>query len=347
MKTHGILFFALWSLLTACGSETKTSEGPQFVTPPLPFSRTLTTLPLTDGPLAEHLIFARDVPGAQVDTLKSDLRIIDNWDGLMSATQQTTLEELLGDGVSTPESLSLWFKERIRYILRADLATYQLGLVYGKEGQVGLQELGPGENAEEEVNTGGGNIGTAIYLTTLDEQRVRGTLSYIVVLINDQWIPVLSPRAGLMRIGPALFDPNYQVNHTNVRAYSNSLQRIEVLFHEARHSDGNSSGGSTGFPHVVCPSGSLVPPELIGVPACDNTANGAYSVGAAVLDPLIDLCLRNARCSDAELKGLEAIRLDRLSRVIRSTATLKKLDPSPETGFNALNISDFRAFNLR
>ncbi|RZA20523.1 MAG: hypothetical protein EOP10_18065, partial [Proteobacteria bacterium] len=190
MKAHGILFFALWSLLTACGSETKSSEQPQFVTPPVPFSRTDSSLPLTGGPLSEHLVFARDVPAAQVDTLKSDLRIIDNWDGLLTSNQQATFEDLLGYGVSTPESLSLWFQERIRYILRADLATYQLGLVYGREAQVGLQELGPGENAEEEVNTGGGNIGTAIYLTTLEEQRVRGTLSYIVVLINDQWIPI-------------------------------------------------------------------------------------------------------------------------------------------------------------
>jgi hypothetical protein len=347
MKPSWFFSLALSGFLAACGSSSSTAKQPEFVSPPQPFSQTSSPLPLTDGPLSEHLVFARDVPTTQVETLKKDLQVIDDWDGLISDNQKATLESLLGVGIASPSELSLWFKERIRYILRADLTTYQLGLVYGKDGRVGLQDLGPAEDAQDEANTGGGNVGTAIYLTTLEEQRVRNGLSYIIILINDQWVPVLSPRVGLMRIGPALFDPNFQINPTNIRALANSIQRLEVLFHEARHSDGNSISKSTGFPHVNCPAGSLVPPELVGIPACDEVANGAYSVGAALLNPLIAYCRRTARCSDGELKGLEAIRLDRLSRVIRSTANLKTLDPTAETGFNALNIGDFEAFNLR
>lgn len=344
-KTLLLFAFGLGGSLLGCGSESK-SVDEESVAPPVPFSQTTGPLLLTDAPLAEHLIFANDVPASQVNILKTDLRLIDTWDGLMTPTQRAKLESLLGTGVSTPDQLARWFKTRIRYILRADLATYQLGLVYGRDRRVGLQEMGPTDNETDEANTGGGNIGTAIYLTTLEEQRVRSNLSYIMILINNVWVPVLSPQTGLMRIGPALFDPMFQINHTNIRAQSNSLQRLEVLYHEARHSDGNTASGSTGFPHVVCPNDGSIPKELVGIPACDDSTNGAYAVGAAVLDPLIAQCRRTARCSDAELKGLEAIKLDRLSRVIRQ-GTLKTLDPRAETGFNALNISDFGAFNLR
>lgn len=349
MKAFGNLLsiFAL-AFSAACGPETQT-ETLEPATPLVPFSEVAQpSIPLTSESLSDHLVFASDVPQTQIDTLKADLGIIDSyWDGLMSDSQRAKLEDLLGAGNSTPAQLSLWFKSRMKYILRADLATYQLGLVYGKEGRVGLQELGPTDNATDESNTGGGNIGTAIYLTTLDEQRVRSELSYIILLINDEWVPILSPRAGVMRIGPALFNPQFQVNSKQIRAFSNSVQRIEVLFHEARHSDGNSRNGSLGFPHVECPDNGQIPSELVGIPACDDTSNGAYSVGAAVLDPLASYCTRNARCTNAETSALQAIKLDRLSRVIRSGQTLKTLDPSPETGFNALNISDFGAFNLR
>ena len=337
---------ALTALL-GCGTET-TTENPSYVVPPIPFTQVADSpLPLLDGSAADHLVFASDVPLPQVDILRDDLRLLDNWDGLMTPSQEGALESLLGAGVSSPSQLSFWFKNRIKYILRADLATYQLGLVFGQNRRVGLQDLGPGDNTTDESNTGGGNIGTAIYLTTLDEQKVRSELSYIIVLINDQWVPVLSPRTGLMRIGPALFNLSFQVNQSNLGAFSNSLQRLEVLFHEARHSDGNSAKGSVGFPHVECPNNGQIPSELVGIPACDDSSNGAYSVGAAVLGPLTSFCRRELRCSDAELMALQSIRIDRLSRVMRKGTSLKSLDPSPETGFNALNIGEFGAFNLR
>ncbi|MBC7532119.1 MAG: hypothetical protein H7318_11105 [Oligoflexus sp.] len=345
MNVRSILALGALLFSVSCGSSSESPQG-DATTPTLPFTEVASPISLTSSPLADFLIYSNDVPASQVAILKQDLAVIDTWDGLMTATESQSLKGLLKLSAVTPNNLSLWFKERIKYILQADLSKYQLGLVFASENEVGLQELGS-TDTQDEANTGGGNIGTAIYLTTLEEQRSRSNLSYLIIRINDKWVPVLSPRVGLMRIGPALFDPDYQVNHTNIHALSNSLQRLEVLFHEARHSDGNQKTSSVGFPHVICPSDGTIPDNLVGIPACDDSSNGAYSVGAAILKSLLHICER--RCSITEQEVLKSIYLDRISRVTTGSATnpLKLLDPAPETGFNAVNIGDFQAFNLR
>lgn len=61
------------------------------------------------------------------------------------------------------------------------------------------------------------------------------------------------------------------------------LERLSLLVHEARHSDGD------GYPHVRCPKGfrfvSAGQPwmELDKEPACDTTDTGAYAYQAAFL----------------------------------------------------------------
>lgn len=344
MKSSLLAVFSALIFVMSCGDSASEKNTNDLTEPSLPFTQVTNSFPLTSAPLADYLIYASDVPQEQVNILRQDLAVVDTWDGLMTASESQKLKDLLGLSTVGASDLSLWFKERIKYILQSDLSRYELGLVFGRETQVGLQQLGTTETGDE-ANTGGGNIGTAIFLTTLEEQQSRSNLSYLIIRINDSWVSVLSPRVGLMRIGPALFDPDYQVNHTNIRTLSNSLQRLEVLFHEARHSDGNQASGSVGFAHINCPNDGTIPAELVGVPACDDMANGAYSVGAAVLKPLLHLCER--RCTATEQEVLKAIYLDRISRVTAGTGLLKLLDPTPETGFNAVNISDFQAFNLR
>lgn len=335
------------ALMFGCGSQNE-SDGIEDATPRLPFSQTVSnSSALTNGPLENHFVFASDVPTQQVLTFKSDLRLLDNWDGILSDSQVQNLEGILGAGNRSPSDLTLWLKSRVKYILSPNDSSYQLGLVYGQDKSVGLQNLGEAEDVGDESNTGGTNIGTAIYSTIVDEKKVRPTLSYAIILINNQWVSITSPRVGIMRIGPAYFSEQYQLNTANVRAAVNSLHRLEILFHEARHSDGNLSNGSLGFEHVKCPSDGSVALEFAGVFACDDTSNGAYTAGGVILDALTTYCMRTARCSLVEGSILQAIKLDRLSRVIRTNQTLKTLDPTPETGFNALNISEFGAFNLR
>jgi len=64
---------------------------------------------------------------------------------------------------------------------------------------------------------------------------------------------------------------------------STPVERIYILVHEARHSDGDS------FPHIKCPPDHpYVLPDRTGFdlankPACDDQSNGAYGYQAALL----------------------------------------------------------------
>lgn len=61
--------------------------------------------------------------------------------------------------------------------------------------------------------------------------------------------------------------------------FSRSLvERMLVLVHEARHSEGD------GFPHVRCPEDD--PPVLAGKLACDDRADGSYAYQVALLRAL-------------------------------------------------------------
>lgn len=345
MKHHLRLACLALFFLAACGESTN-DDSTEIIPAPVPFSEVAPSgaSALTDGSLVQHIVFADDIPNRQRELLRNDLSIIDNWDGTIKDDAAERMKSLLGLTNADREELSFWLKQRLKYFVRDDLSRYNLGLIFPGMKQVGLQILGDAGKKEEE-NTGASNIGTALYMQTLLERESRPELAYLILQVNEAWVPVLSPRAGIMRIGPALFNPLFQVNGADLKAISNSLQTIEVLFHEARHSDGNQGSGSLGFPHVNCPNSSRIPRELRGQPACDDALNGAYSVGAAVLRGLWSLCNRN--CIEKEIVILQSIYLDRLSRLVVDESDGEALDSSEEPGFNEIDFSAYQAFRLR
>src|SRR5690606_3079638 len=104
---------------------------------------------------------------------------------------------------------------------------------------------------------------------------------------ESQSLEVLSPRVGLIILYDTYFNTQkFGINRSNPKAYSNSLNRISTLLHEARHSDGN--GPSLGFPHVKCPA---TKPEYEGFAACDIATNGAYAIEAAMHKKFIEECI--------------------------------------------------------
>lgn len=345
MKHPFHLLYLLLIFLAACGGS-EGNKGAEVIPAPVPFSEVAPSGPsaLTAGSLTQHLVFADDIPGDQRELIRNDLSLIDKWDANISAEAADRLKNLLGLGEVNREELALWLKLRLKYFVRSDLSHYNLGLIFPNSKQVGLQVLGSAAEEEEE-NTGASNIGTALYMQTLIEQKDRPELAYLILQVNDAWVPVLNPRTGIIRIGPALFSPQFQVNSADMNAVSNALQTIEVLFHEARHGDGNMASSSLGFPHVNCPNIAAIPKELRGQPACDSAVNGAYSVGAAVLRALSNLC--NRSCTPREASILQSIYLDRLSRVIVGESDGPALDSAEEPSFHEIDFSAFQAFKLR
>ncbi len=151
------------------------------------------------------------------------------------------------------------------------------------------------------------NIGAGIYL-----KGKRESTLYEVELSPIHRVQVISPRAGILKIGEALFSLRYSPNLERDDAVSNSIHRLATLFHEARHSDGN--GKSLSFFHAVCAAGIYQ-----GLAACDRNLNGPYTIQARTTQAMAENCKSQSLCTDQEMESLRLEYLDSFSRVIETT----------------------------
>jgi hypothetical protein len=151
------------------------------------------------------------------------------------------------------------------------------------------------------------NIGTALWL----ESVVEGS-DTTDIIINGQPIRVTSSRVGIMQFGDV-----FPQGHT--------VQQVNTLVHEARHSD--CTGGVTsrdleslrtgvipenmhcGHFHVTCPAGHPYAGEF----ACDASPWGAYAVGAIHSIAVAQAC---STCSETVKTIAEQEALDSLSRLL-------------------------------
>jgi hypothetical protein len=120
-------------------------------------------------------------------------------------------------------------------------------------------------------------------------------------------IYVESPRAGLVQIGEGLFAQGFHVRPTIANHPANSVKRMGVFFHEARHSDG--SGSRVIFPHEECPLGH----DYAGLIACDRVGNGSYMIGALAIRQLAKNC---KSCNGSDQLSLDLTISDSFNRVI-------------------------------
>lgn len=144
------------------------------------------------------------------------------------------------------------------------------------------------------------NMGSAFYVLGKMNQ------AFIGFKFDGENVFVKSPRTGVLQVGEGLFMPQFLFNK-DVNHPANSISRMSTLFHEARHSDGNSK--HTGFMHALCPKGH----PMVGNYACEGSANGPYSIGALSQKHLLKNC---KTCSTREKTALAAGVADSFGRVI-------------------------------
>lgn len=156
------------------------------------------------------------------------------------------------------------------------------------------------------------NMGGAIYIAGKMASSILG------FQVGPTHFPVLSPRIGIVAIGEGLTSPKLLPNPSNPKALANTLSRMTVYFHEARHSDGN--GKSLSFAHAVCPSG-----DYRGLNGCDRNLNGPYRIGAEIGRLLLAAC---KSCTPRDRMVLKALVQDSFSRIIFTGTT--GWDETPE-----------------
>lgn len=295
--------------------------------------------PIVMESLLSHFKFTSSMDPEIIEFLRYDFATLSGWSDNTRQNDFSKLAKLYGLSEVNAKTLADWLMNRITYILPDDGKPIRFAFIVPNESRV----------YELSVDTSGGagvaasNVGGGLYSMYLSQES-RG-VEGLLLNFNETYIPFLSPRTGVMQIGPNFFDDTdrLDVENSDRRGFRTikSLYRLSVLFHEARHSDGNSQSSTLSFAHLICPNDGSVAEEYEGLPACDAKANGAYNVGAQILRAMAGIC--DNVCSVREKSVIESIYLDVVSRIMVEDSDANYGDANPEP---LLNPIDTRSFEI-
>jgi len=303
------------------------------------------------GALSAPVVIAPEIPAKIRALLERDLALIAAFDATTGTAADDELKQVLGVADLRGATLLRWLSERVRALLGEKMSVYPVQIVYPRDRTFLNYRLPAALFDQDSYLTSAQNTGVLLYDLGYKRSQ-QGQLLYLRVQVGDGWVDVLSPRVGLVQIGPAYPDiSGGGLGGLFARipddSYAGSALRIPTLFHEARHSDGNRASGSLGFSHVDCPSGNGVPEGLVGLPACDPMDNGGYRIGALIARAFLRKC--GTQCSAQEQRMIEALYQDNLARVIRrppSGSSGIEQDSTPEPGYTiAVDLGGFRPLN--
>lgn len=248
------------------------------------------------------LKFHSSIPKNQVEALKVDLRYLYQ-NPLTKADPQFlgVAQVQIGDG----PNLHNWVVNRVRYIVGENYQLDDSNIITTKYNRFPNTPLPDGLSAmdgnEGSVKTVMSNMGAALYLYGKKEKVLYG------IKFDGESVYAKSTRVGFLQVGEGLFFKDFLLN-PNLLAPANSISRLGTLFHEARHSDGNSK--HTGFLHFTCPEGH----PYANYAACEVSANGSYTVGGLSERHMLANC---STCSTKEKNALAAKVLDSFNRIIK------------------------------
>jgi hypothetical protein len=278
----------------------------------------LNVILVTCGLLSATLSFAQikfsvNLPSDQIVMMKKDMSVLDKF-----KFSKLTKSELTKLGLSelTNTTAKKWLLDRVEYVTDS-VPSGELGKrlsVLGVDFNYDNPGILPDVEQSDIKPSGKGvvvmsNLGAGIYSWGKSIKRLV-SLEVNTEVGRQHTVYISSPRSGIITVGEGLFLDRLQVNNVNPAAESNSLARLSVFFHEARHSDGNSK--SLAFGHAVCGEGH----DYQGYHACDRNINGPYTVGAIFLKNFVTSC---TTCSDEEREVFKVRYLDSENRVITVT----------------------------
>lgn len=238
------------------------------------------------------LKFDDSVTSEQRKLFEGDLAVLDT---LSPTTSRDT--KLMDISDFSAPTLAAWLTHRAKAIV---------GPTYNLDRNIGVLRTAvpylPRPVAIELENRGEGkimmaNLGAAVYMAGKKEKWVLG------MKVAGDTLTVTSPRVGVFQVHE-LF--KLKVLGAPADAKVNSLVRLSILFHEARHSDGN--GEATGLPHAICASG-----DYQGQPACERYAQGPYVVSRITTERFLEAC---SDCTSGEKEALTLMIADYQSRLL-------------------------------
>ncbi len=279
----------------------------------LSFILSLALMPQVQGG-AEQITMSKKIDKEQRNTLRRDLENLKNFNFGQSGEVETL--QIMGIDDVNSTTLLDWLTERVSVVIE-DTDIPNLKIKSESFNRYPRNNDPIIEKARPAPRTGSGskgvtvmsNIGTGLYYAGKTTSKLF-TLKVRTGFLSSKSFEIKSPRTGVIQIGEGLFMKKYLMNKENEAALANSLGRMAIFFHEARHSDGH--GETLGFFHAVCPNDH----DFAGVYACDRNTNGPYTIGAQVIKEFIKNC---DDCSVSEKEQMRLRYLDSLNRVLSTT----------------------------
>ena len=265
---------------------------------------------------AVDMQFSSGVASEQSEVLTQDLSFLYSLD---IKDESGELRRVLRLEESSSRELEKWLDDRIQFIIDAEhpLTEKEIEIVkvnqhYSSRGSI------VSTKSSHNLSTLMTNIGALLY------RSGKETLSLLALHLDGiGLIEIKSPRVGIVQLGKNFFKKWATSKNSEHPNLINSVYRMTVLYHEARHSDGRNQ--SLGFVHSKCPDGHL----YAGYSACDLSANGPYRIGALLADAVIEAC---TDCTQGDIDAIKIIRNDSLLRVMGAGVYLdsdkKELDPT-------------------
>lgn len=301
---------------------------------------------------AGEITLSRSIKSSLRTKIEKDLKVIENFKFKGPALDLTLkvmeIEEL------NAQIAKQWLNDRVNYVISENALSIfnlllkqvvyvdQQNVEYPNQGMIPYsmdsrpalilntdltsENNGRNEKPEEKGMMVMANIGAALYMGGKNENTIYGMKISRGLFKSPEKVAVTSPRVGIIQIGEGLFSPNLTINRENSDATANSIFRLGTFFHEARHSDGNST--SLGYFHISCPKGH----DYEGVPACDENLNGPYTVGTLMLMEMTKACEDN--CTERERETLKLMILESANRILPTTHKGERStawDASPES----------------
>lgn len=260
------------------------------------------------GPLG--IIFDSTVPANQAAMLSADLQALER---VQLPTSNSQYTQYVGISDFSAGSVTNWLKARVRLIV-GETFDYKRSARAGEQRKYNPTILSRSQDELSEssdIKTVMFNVGSLVYLTGKEESRVY------TMTVGASSFPVKTPRVGIIQIGEGLFTVN-AIPKSSLDSVANRYLRAAVLFHEARHTDGN--GVTAAMPHSLCTTGDYKDSY-----SCESNLNGPYIVEAVMLRQFYDAC--GSGCSYTELDGMRSFIADNVSRLL-SGASFK--DDRPE-----------------
>ena len=280
--------------------------------------------------------YSSGVSAEHQNLLEKDLRILSD---LKFADDSGETQRLMALPELSAKEMEIWLARRARFIIDQNHPmTHNTLIELSPAKYEPAKKLGPGVSSQQKVvvqSAGGDSRTGGTKLSPVDQAQSRAGGGPVIIMANMgtaffasgrerekllgfqmQGGPMLalkSPRIGLLQIGRGLFMPvDSKDSDADLANFIHSVYRLGVLFHEARHGDGN--GESLGMMHTPCPQGH----DFQGFPACDASTNGPYRIGALFTKAIQEAC--GTECSLKDKEAMTVMYADSMSRLLAPVA---------------------------